>query len=140
MGTRVLLVPAAVALGSVAAGTAAGVALGLPAADSAAASAGLAWYSLSAAVLTDLGGPMPGALALLVNLFRELIAFALTPLIARRMGFMEAIAPAGSTAMDTLLPVIARATDEQTALCAVICGFVLSAVMPLLATLLYRLL
>ncbi len=137
-GARAMLLPLAVAVGSVLAGTLAGAVMGLPANQSASASAGLAWYSLSAAILDDIAGPGVAALALLTNLFRELIAFLITPLIAKKIGHLEAIAPAGSTAMDTALPIIAAATDDQTAVYSVICGFTLSLFMPLLVTILYR--
>ena len=47
---------------------------------------------------------------------------------------------AGSLAANTTLPVIARATDDETALIAVISGVVLTALVPVLVPLLYNLL
>ena len=47
---------------------------------------------------------------------------------------------AGAFAANTTLPVIARATDDETALIAVISGVVLTALVPVLVPLLYNLL
>lgn len=76
----------------------------------------------------------------MTNVLRELMAFLMIPFVARHFGRYAAVAPSGATAMDTTLPVIARATDDETALIAVISGVVLTALVPVLVPLLYNLL
>ncbi|HBG01783.1 MAG TPA: hypothetical protein DDW87_09455, partial [Firmicutes bacterium] len=68
-----------------------------------------------------------GALALLTNVFREVFAILLIPLIAKNIGKLPAVAPGGATTMDVTLPIIAQNTDAQTTLIAFYSGTVLSA-------------
>ncbi|MCL2057042.1 MAG: lysine exporter LysO family protein [Oscillospiraceae bacterium] len=137
---RVLLFPAAVAIGSIAGGFIAGGFLGIPARDCVSVAAGMGYYSLTSGILTGLGGPGLGSLAFTVNVLREALALLFIPLIARHIGFHAAIAPAGAASMDTALGVIARSTDEETALISMINGVVLTVAVPVLVPLLYRLL
>ena len=119
---RILVIPFGVAVGSIAGGLLLGFFLGMPVNESAAVSSGFGFYSVSAVIL------------------RELMAFLMIPFVARHFGRYAAVAPSGATAMDTTLPVIARATDDETALIAVISGVVLTALVPVLVPLLYNLL
>ncbi|MCL4426688.1 MAG: lysine exporter LysO family protein, partial [Firmicutes bacterium] len=73
-----------------------------------------------------------GTMAFLANLLRELLALLLIPLVARRLGKVMAVAPAGATAMDSTLPVISRFTDPQTAVIAFLSGAALTAISPFL--------
>ena len=98
------------------------------------------FYSVSAVILRGLGGAQLGTVAFMTNVLRELMAFLMIPFVARHFGRYAAVAPSGATAMDTTLPVIARATDDETALIAVISGVVLTALVPVLVPLLYNLL
>lgn len=136
MGWRVLLPPLVTALATVAAGLAAGWLLGVPARDAGAASAGFAYYSLSAGLLADLGGPGAGALALSANFLRELLCFALAPLAAR-LDPLCAVSLGGATSMDTTLPVVAACTGAETVSLSVLHGMVLTALVPVLVPLLY---
>lgn len=138
-GLRVLLVTVGVVAGTLVGGLLAGVLLGLAPHLSGAVAAGFGWYSISAVILKELAGNQVATLAFLSNVFRELLAFAVIPLVARYLGNYAAIAPGGATAMDTTLPVILRSTDEATGAVAVITGVLCSALAPLLVTLIYGL-
>lgn len=139
MGMRVLLVPVLVALGSVGGALAGGALLGMPFNESAAVGAGFGWYSLSGVLLTKIYSVETGALAFITNVARELIAFLITPVLAAKVGRVVAVAPGGATTMDTTLPLIARVTDSETAVIAVVNGLVLSSLVPLLVPLLISL-
>lgn len=134
---KVLIIPVGVAAGSIAGGIMLGFFLGMPVNESAAVASGFGFYSLSAVMLRELGSPQLGTVAFMTNVLRELISFAIIPIVAKHVGFYPAVAPSGATAMDTTLPAIARATDSDTALAAVISGVILSALVPVLVPLLY---
>lgn len=139
MGVRVLLVPVLVAAGSLAGAVAGGAFLGMPLNEAAAIGAGFGWYSLSGVLLAKIHNVETGALAFLTNVARELISFVVIPVLAARAGRMAAVAPGGATTMDTTLPLIARATDPETALVALVNGMVLSSLVPFLVPLLISL-
>ncbi|MFZ5965984.1 MAG: lysine exporter LysO family protein [Bacillota bacterium] len=130
-GLRVLLVPIMVALGSIVGSTIGGVLLGLPFHEASAVGAGFGWYSLSAIELSKYSA-QTGALAFITNVSREIIAIISIPFVAKYIGKLEAIGPAGATAMDTALPVISESTDGRTAVISFITGVVLSILVPIL--------
>jgi uncharacterized membrane protein YbjE (DUF340 family) len=137
-GWRIALIPLGIVVGSIAATMTVGLLMGYPAGEAGAVGAGLGWYSLSGVMISELHSIELGAVAFLTNVFRELMALMMTPLIAKRLGPLEAIAPAGATAMDTTLPVISRSTGPETAIKAFLVGAVLTAVVPVLVPLVLK--
>lgn len=135
LGWRVLLVPALVAVGSLFGAVVGGFLLGLPVNESSAIGAGFGWYSLSGVLIAKIYSVEIGALAFLTNISRELIAFILIPILAVKMGNLTAISPGGATTMDTTLPLIAKSTDADTTVIAVVNGTTLSALVPFLVPL-----
>jgi uncharacterized membrane protein YbjE (DUF340 family) len=135
LGYKILLIPFGVAVGSIVGSILGGFALGLPINESSAIGAGFGWYSLSAIVLSKYSAEI-GALAFITNVCREVIALVSIPYIAKYIGKLEAIAPAGATAMDTSLPIISKATDGNTAVISFITGVVLSTLVPILVPIL----
>ena len=73
----------------------------------------------------------------LSNLLREIGAFLLIPLAARRLNACACIAVAGATSEDTTLPMILRYTDGETAVLSVLNGVICSAFVPVLLSLCY---
>lgn len=136
LGLRIILVPVLVAAGSLGGALAAGVLLGVPLNEAAAVGAGFGWYSLSGVLLAKIYSVETGALAFLTNVMREVISFVLIPLLAARVGRLAAVAPGGATTMDTTLPLIARVTDADTTVIALVNGTTLSALVPVLVPLL----
>lgn len=137
-GFRILLIPLMIALGSIVGSIVGGFIIGLPANESGAIGAGFGWYSLSAIILSDYSAET-GAVAFITNVCREIFALMAIPLIAKYIGKLESIAPAGATAMDTSLPVISRSTDSKTAVVSFITGVVLSLLVPVLVPLMISL-
>ncbi|MFO7246845.1 MAG: lysine exporter LysO family protein [Thermaerobacter sp.] len=138
-GLRLVAVPLLVAVGSIAGAAAAAPLLGLPPLLAAAAAAGFGWYSLSGAMLTSLVDPAAGTLAFLGNVFRELLTFLLAVPLVRRLGPLAPVAVGGATAMDTTMPVIARASGPGAALTGFASGLLLAAAAPFLIEALARL-
>ena len=137
-GIKILLVPLMVALGSIAGSMVGGYFLGIPFYEAGAIGAGFGWYSLSAIELSKYSAET-GALAFITNVSREVIALISIPFIAKYIGKLESIAPAGATAMDTSLPVISSATNGNTAVISFITGLILSALVPVLVPLIISL-
>jgi len=139
LGWRVLLVPLAVGIGSLAGAVGAGLMLNLPFNESSAIGAGFGWYSLSGVLIAQIYDVQVGALAFLTNVIRELMAFMLIPVLAVKMSKLMAVAPGGATTMDTTLPVISRATDADTTIIALVNGTSLSLLVPVLVPVLISL-
>ncbi|QIB27033.1 lysine exporter LysO family protein [Caloranaerobacter azorensis] len=133
IGFRILLIPIMIITGSIGGSIFAGYLLGLPLNESGAVGAGLGWYSLSAMILANYSAKL-SALAFISNVTREIIALTTIPFIAKYIGDLESVAPAGATSMDTLLPVISNATNPQTTIIAFINGVILSIAVPFLVS------
>jgi len=129
IGYKALMVPIMVALGSIVGGMIAGVILGFAPHEGGALGAGFGWYSLSAVMLSQYSSEL-GALAFMSNVLRELIAIMIVPLVAKYIGYLEAVSTGGATSMDTTLPVIAKSTDSQTAIISFITGITLTILTP----------
>jgi len=134
----VLLTPLVIALGSILGSMLVGLGLNLPIMEAAAVGSGFGWYSLSAVIIAQTYDVSVGALAFLSNVFREVLAVILIPIVAVKLGFLPAIAPGGATAMDVTLPIISKATDEQTTILAFYCGLILSLMVPIIVPLFLR--
>ncbi|MFO7803205.1 MAG: lysine exporter LysO family protein [Desulfovermiculus sp.] len=98
--------------------------------------AGFGYYSLSSILITQLHGEELGVVALLSNVFREVITLALAPVLYRYWGRLAPIACGGATSMDTTLPVIHRLVGTRLSLLSVVNGIVLSLLVPVLVPLL----
>lgn len=99
-----------------------------------AAASGLGYYSLSSFIITGAGFPVLGSIALLSNIMREVSTLLLTPLLVRLLGPLAPICTAGSTSMDTCLPMILKNTNEAYGLVAIFNGTVLTILVPILVS------
>lgn len=136
---RVLVIPFGIIAGSLLGGVVGSLISGLPLRESLCISAGLGWYSLSGVLLTDLISAQVGTVAFLSNILREILSFVLIPVIAKYLNGYSTIAPAGATSSDTSLSIIAKYTNEEITMMAVINGLLCSAAIPLLVQGLYSL-
>lgn len=132
MGFRILLVPVSTVIGSLIGGAVSALIFGMPLNIGLAISAGFGWYSLCGVMLSSLAGIEVGTISFLANVFRELIALLIIPVVAKRLNHITAIAPAGATSMDTTLPIISSSTDREVAAIAFINGAILTAVVPVI--------
>lgn len=132
MGFKILLIPFAVALGSLAGGAFLSFFLPQSLKECLAISSGLGWYSLSGILMTEAGNPIGGTISFIANVAREILTFLVVPFIAKHINYYCAIAPAGATAMDTTLAVISRNTNGKIAVIAFTSGVTLTAVIPVL--------
>ncbi|ADL12275.1 lysine exporter LysO family protein [Acetohalobium arabaticum] len=139
MGWRIILVPLMIGVGSIIGAILSGWLLALPLNESSAIGAGFGWYSLSGVLITEIYDVQIGSLAFLTNVFRELLAVILIPILAKRKTSLTLIAPGGATTMDTTLPLIVKSSTSKLGIIAFISGAVLSFLVPVLVPLLIKL-
>lgn len=130
-GFQVLLVPVAVCLGSLVCAAIAGLFLPLGIKDSMAAASGMGWYSLAPTLLAPYSLTV-SATAFLSNIMHELFSIVAVPVVAKKLGYIEAVALPGATAMDTVLPVVVSATCDRMAIYSFASGVILSLSVPVL--------
>jgi len=131
LNRRGMLVSVVVLLSALLGGAIAAALLGLPLKTGLALASGFGWYSLSGILMTEAFGPVIGSAAFFNDLVRELTAIMLIPaLIGRHRS--SALGLCGATAMDFTLPVLQRAGGNEIVPAAIVHGFVMSLLAPLL--------
>ncbi len=138
MGLKILLIPIMIIIGSIIGSWVGGLFVNLPFNESGAIGAGFGWYSLSAMLLSSYSTEI-SALAFISNVIREVIALISIPIIAKYIGDVESIGPAGATAMDTSLPIISKSTNAKTAVISFVTGVILSIAVPIIVPLIINL-
>ena len=133
-GFKVLLVPAAVSIGTFLFAVPAGLLLPMGIKDAVASSAGFGWYSLAPTLLAPYSLSV-SAVAFLSNVMREIFSIVAIPFVARYVGYLECVALPGAAAMDTVLPVVIGATHERITIYSFASGVVLSLLVPVLVPL-----
>ncbi|MFI3310900.1 lysine exporter LysO family protein [Ewingella allii] len=131
LNRRGILVASVVAVSSLVGGALAALLLGLPLNTGLAMASGYGWYSLSGIVLTDAFGPVVGSAAFFNDLARELCAIMLIPTLVRSSR-SSALGLCGATSMDFTLPVLQRSGGLDMVPPAVVHGFLLSLIAPIL--------
>ncbi len=108
--------------------------LDLPIRTSLAMASGFGWYSLSGILMTESYGPVIGSATFFNDLARELVAIMLIPGLVRRSR-SAALGLCGATSMDFTLPVLQRSGGLEMVPAAIVQGFILSLLVPLLMAL-----
>ena len=131
LNKKVLFLPFITIISSLAGGAVASMLLSLSIGESVAISAGMGWYSFSAIELSKVSVEL-GGIAFLSNIFRELLAIFLIPVIAKKIGSFESVSVAGATAMDSVLPIINKSNPAEISIISFYSGLVISIVVPVL--------
>jgi hypothetical protein len=131
LNKKVLFLPFITIISSLAGGAVASILLSLSVGESVAISAGMGWYSFSAIELSKVSVEL-GGIAFLSNIFRELLAIFLIPIIAKKIGSFESVSVAGATAMDSVLPIINKSNPAEISIISFYSGLVISIVVPIL--------
>ncbi|OEE78384.1 lysine exporter LysO family protein [Vibrio ordalii] len=92
---------------------------------------GFGWYSLAGILMGDAFGPVYGGASFMIELLRELVALVMIPMLIRTKP-CSAIGYAGATAMDFTLPVIQTTGGVRCVPIAIVSGFILSLLVPIL--------
>ena len=131
LNKKVLFLPFITIISSLAGGAVASILLSLSVGESVAISAGMGWYSFSAIELSKVSVEL-GGIAFLSNIFRELLAIFLIPIIAKKIGSFESVSIAGATAMDSVLPIINKSNPAEISIISFYSGLIISIVVPIL--------
>lgn len=134
LNRRGMIIAVVVAISALAGGAVAAMLLGLPLKTGLAIASGYGWYSLSGIVLTDAFGPIIGSAAFFNDLARELVAIMLIPALIRQRRSV-ALGLCGATSMDFTLPILQRSGGLEMVPAAIVHGFVLSLLAPVLMAL-----
>ena len=138
---RMLLVPCATIVGTIAASAAVSLLLvrwSLP--QVLAVGCGFGYYSLSSILIASVGEVSMGAqvaaelatIALMANIFREIFTLLLSPLMVRWFSPLAPICAGGATTMDTTLPVITRFSGREWGFVSIAHGMVVDFSVPFL--------
>ena len=130
-GFKVILVPVAVAVGTLSFTLLGALLLPVGVKDSIASTAGFGWYSLAPTLLQSYSLAV-SATAFLSNVMREIFAIVSIPWVAKKVGYVECASLAGAAAMDSLLPVVVGATHERITIYSFVSGVILSMAVPIL--------
>ena len=134
LNRRGMMVAVVVIASSMVAGVINAFILDLPLKTGLAMASGFGWYSLSGILLTESFGPVIGSAAFFNDLARELIAIMLIPGLVRRSR-STALGLCGATSMDFTLPVLQRSGGIELVPAAIVHGFILSLLVPILMAL-----
>ncbi|HBH13558.1 MAG: hypothetical protein XD91_0968 [Clostridiales bacterium 38_11] len=131
LGFKIILVPISAAIGGIIGGMMIAAIFGMPVFEGAAVAAGFGWYSLAPLIIAPYSAEL-STIAFLTNVFKEIFAIIFIPFVAKKIGFFEAVAMGGATAMDTTLPIITRNTDGETAVVSFLSGLIMTLMVPVL--------
>ena len=131
LNRRGMIVATVVVASSLAGGAINSLLLGLPLKAGLAMASGFGWYSLSGILTTESFGPVIGSATFFNDLARELIAIMVIPGLIRRSR-SAALGLCGATSMDFTLPVLQRSGGVEIVPAAIVHGFILSLLVPVL--------
>ncbi|MEA1975298.1 MAG: lysine exporter LysO family protein [Bacillota bacterium] len=138
-GKMLFILTSAVMLGTFSGGLIAGWISNIEYNASLAISAGFGWYSLAPVILNEIANAEIAAISFLTNIFREIYAIILIPILAKYINYFTALAPGGATSMDTTLPIVSQATDANHSVISFLNGAILTLLVPFLVNFFYLL-
>lgn len=127
---RILLLPVATTAGTFAGCAICSLFLAYGIFECLAIGSGFAYYSLSSIFITRELGMEAGAVALLANVFREILTLVFCGLLARFIGPLAIITCGGAASMDTILTVVARHGGKDWIMASIVHGVVLDFSVP----------
>ncbi len=133
-GWRILVFPVAVILGTLASAYLASLVLPLTGREAMSVGAGFGWYTLAPIILADYSAEL-SAISFMHNVFRELLGIMLIPLVAKRMGAIEACGLAGTASADVCLPILEKEAGPHVVAYAFIMGNTMAMSVPILVPL-----
>lgn len=125
-----LIISCVTVISTLLAGLAGAWVLELPVYEGLAVVSGFGWYSLSGIILSDLGYPLLGTTAFLLDIGREVFALMLIPALARIHNHCS-VGYSGATAMDFTLPMLGKFHGAAIIPTAIASGVVMSILVPI---------
>lgn len=130
---KVIVIPLLVIAGSLLGGLLASFIAHESINTSLALASGFGWFTLSGVLVSSKLGAVYGTVALLTDLFRELLAILLLYLFGHRFS-RECIGAGAATTLDTTLPIIRQKCSSDNIPTALVSGLILTLLAPVLIT------
>jgi uncharacterized membrane protein YbjE (DUF340 family) len=131
VGWRVAVIPLAVIVGTLAGTYLTSLFLPISWNEAMAIGSGLGWYTFAPVLLSEYSQEI-AAISFMHNVMRELFGLLLIPIVAKYIGYVEAVGLPGGAAMDVGVAVVDRVAGPNAAIYSFVAGVVLSAVVPVL--------
>ncbi len=131
VGFRVLIIPIAVIIGTLAGSIACAIFIPLTINESLMVGSGFGLYTMAPIMLSTYSEQV-GAISFMHNVIREVLGLIIIPIVAKKIGYVETTAVPGASAMDVALPVIEKSTSPNIAVYSFVVGVVLSIAVPVL--------
>ena len=129
-GFRIILFPAAAVFGSLLGGIVYGMVSSLTVKEGIAVSAGFGWYTLAPSMIIEAGYVVAGAVSFLHNVMREVFGIVMIPFIAKKLGYLEAVATPGVAAMDICIPIVKKSCRPETVAYSFATGLLMCIMVP----------
>ena len=113
-GLGVVLVPIFSVIGSLLAGVVYALLSPVTLREGLAISAGFGWYTMAPSVISGSGHAVAGAVSFLHNVLRETMGLIFLPLVASKIGYIEAITLPGTASTDLCLPLVEKYCNPET--------------------------
>ena len=113
-GLGVVLVPIFSVIGSLLAGVVYALLSPVTLREGLAISAGFGWYTMAPSVISGAGHAVAGAISFLHNVLRETMGLIFLPLVASKIGYIEAITLPGTASTDLCLPLVEKYCNPET--------------------------
>lgn len=132
VGAKILIFPFAIMAGAFLAAALCALLLDIDLRESFAVTAGFGWYSLAPGIILESGLAHCAAISFMHCIMREYFSLLLVPIVAKKIGYMEAIGICGATAMGVCLPIVEKSTRGDVAIYSFISGMIHTASVPIL--------
>lgn len=129
----IIFIPMLVIIGSIGGGVISSFIVDESLMTSLAISSGFGWFTLSGVLVSSKIGATYGAIALLTDLFRELLAIILMYIFGHSFA-KECIGAGGATSLDSTLPIIKQTCSKDAIPIALVSGLLLTLLAPVLIT------
>lgn len=136
LGFKVIWLPVAILAGSLIGGIVSGILLHIPFNVSVMSAAGMSFYSITGAYMTQAYGVEIGTYGFLVNVLREFFTILFMPILIK-ISKGSPIAGGASGNMDTMLAPVTKFVGAELGLVTLITGTILTFLVPLLLPALY---
>ena len=134
IGFRVLIFPAAVIVGTAVSSVIMSFFLPLSVRECIAIGFGFGWYTFAPVAISSAGYVMAGAVSFMYNVFRETFGIILLPILAKKIGYIEACSLPGVAAGDMGLSLVEKALRPDIVVYSFAIGMSESILIPLLVT------
>ncbi len=136
VGARIILFPFIVMAGAFLAACFCTFFMNISVKEALAVTAGFGWYSLAPGIILEAGLARCAAISFMHCIMREYFSLLLVPVVAKKVGYMEAVGICGATAMGVCLPIVERSTRSDVVIYSFISGIIHTVSVPILIPLL----